>query len=295
MKTSSLVLAVVVAFAVPSARAEEPVPAPAGQGEVAPGDQVQVVLKDGQVMRGRLLERTATTVVLESSGARLTFPADAVRELTRSSGSAPSGSGRDPNRYRYLYSPSGFMLSQWEGYVSQTELIGTTVSLGVTDWLTLQVGTILPWLVYRPKSAPILFGAKVGGGLTDWLHVALTCTGLEMQSNDSYPAVGVAFATVTLGSEDLNLGVSVGKPFAISTGTKHLGSAFGSVSGVWRLANSIALVSENWLFPAGGENHWLATGAVRFIGDSLGVDVGLIKVQGLGLPLPWLDFTWHWH
>jgi hypothetical protein len=295
MRTSSLVVFLALLFVAPLAGAAGS-SAPAVQGDVAPGDQVQVVLKDGQVVRGRLVEQSASMIVLESSGARLSFPTDAVRELSRAGAPVappPSARVRDPNRARYLYSPSGFMLNQGEGYVEQTELIFTTANVGVTDWLSLQAGTSLPWLIYHPSTTPVVFGAKIGGGVTDWLHLSLSFAGYKFVSAD--PG-GLAFATATFGSEDLNLGISVAKAVAYTDSSfKSPGKAFGTLSGVWRVSNSIALVSENWIFDTTSDTYWIGSAAVRFISDGLGVDAGLTKWKGVPLPIPWLDFTFHWN
>jgi hypothetical protein len=53
-------------------------------------------------------------------------------------------------------------------------------------------------------------------------------------------------------------------------------------------------VSENWLLPGDASTHFIGSGAVRFISQRLGVDVGLVFAQGSTVPLPWLDFTWNW-
>lgn len=260
------------------------------------GADVVVVLKDGQVVKGRLVSADPEVVTLESSGARLTFPRAAVRELAVPGSDAALGPrSRDPNRTRYLYSPSGFMLRRGEGYVSQTELFITSAAIGVTDWLTLQAGTVLPVVVYSPKDTPLLLAAKLGGSPTPWLHVGAGFQTLLLPSVDEAPGVGLAFGVVTFGDEDLHLGISAGPPFAISKGTSSLGNVIVSVSGTWRVARSVALVTENWFLPIDGETKVLASGAVRFIGDRLGVDAGFLVPQGTSFPIPWLDFTWHWN
>jgi hypothetical protein len=108
------------------------------------------------------------------------------------------------------------------------------------------------------------------------------------------PAVGFLFGTLTIGTEDLHLGISGGPPFAIDKGTSTLGSAVFSVSGNWRVSRSIALVSENWFVPVNGSTKLVGSAAVRFIGERLGVDLGFLFPQGSPIPVPWLDFTWHW-
>ena len=272
--------------ATPDATASVPVP--------TPGQPVVVLLKDGQKLKGKLVSQDASGVTIESSGARMQFPAASVQGLAVPGSDAAEGAWpRDPNRTRYLYSPTGFMLQQGEGYVSQTELVLTSVGLGLTDWLTLQAGTVIPVLFYEPSDLPVVVALKAGGSLSDHVHLAggFQAFTVPAQVEGAY---GFLFGTLTLGTEDLNLGVSAGPPFALGSGTKELGHVVVTVSGNWRVSRSIALVSENWLFQVDGSTEFVASAAVRFIGDRLGVDAGLLFPHGSPFPVPWLDFTWHW-
>jgi hypothetical protein len=299
---SSLVALACLALAAPEARAEAPASPPAAATPAPPaappgpqpGQEVVVVLKDGQKLKGKLVSQDASGVTIESSGARMQFPSASVQAVAVPGSEAAEGAWpRDPNRTRYLYSPSGFMLRQGEGYLSQTELLLTTVGFGLTDWLTLQAGTILPWLIYEPSTLPFTVALKVGGSPSEYVHLAggfqaFAAPGLATG------AAGLLFGTVTLGTQDLNLGISAGPPFAIGTGTSELGKVVVSVSGNWRVARSIALVSENWFAQVDGSTEWIGSAAVRFIGDRLGVDAGFLFASGTTFPVPWLDFTWHW-
>ncbi len=96
--------------------------------------------------------------------------------------------------------------------------------------------------------------------------------------------------TVTLGTPDAHLGVSAGPPFVAGSGANEVGDVLLSVSGNVRVSDRIALVSENWFVP-GGDTGYVLSGAVRFIGQRLGVDAGLVFVKGADIPVPWLDFT----
>jgi hypothetical protein len=255
--------------------------------------EVEVVLQDGQVLRGRLVGRDDATVTIEVAGARVPLPAAAVREAALVG--APHGAAvRDPNRTRYLYSPSAFLLARGEGYVSQTELAVTSVAVGATDWLTVQAGTVLPILFYEPSDLPFVFAAKAGATVRGGVHVAAGLQTLVIPGVSDAPAVGFVFGTLTLGDEDGHVSVSAGPPFMLSRGENELGSVLVSLSGALRVSRSVALVTENWIVPVDGEARVVGSGAVRFIADRLGVDVGLVFARDVEIPIPWLDFTWHW-
>ena len=174
-----LALAAPVAFAQEAAAPPPPV-APAAAPTAAPaastpqpGQQVVVVLKDGQRLKGTLVSQGADGVTIESAGVRLPIPAASIQLLAVPGSEAAEGAWpRDPNRTRYLYSPSGFMLRQGEGYLSQTELILTTVGFGLTDWLTIQAGTVLPWVFFDPATMPFVLALKAGGSPSEYVHLA---------------------------------------------------------------------------------------------------------------------------
>jgi hypothetical protein len=282
-----------LALSVPTAGAQERPPSTAAAAP-QPGQEVVVLLRDGQRLTGTLVSQDPGGVTIDSSGARLRLPAASIQGLAVPGSVAAEGPWtRDPNRTRYLYSPSGFMLRQGEGYLSQTELLVTSVGFGVTDWLTLQAGTVLPWVIYHPSTMPFILAAKVGGSPSGLVHLA---GGFQsfMIPNASTGMVGFLYGTVTLGTEDLHLGVSAGPPFALTSGASELGKVIVAISGNWRVARALALVSENWFVQVDGETKVMGSAALRFIGGRLGVDAGFLFAQGAGVPVPWLDFTWHW-
>jgi hypothetical protein len=257
---------------------------------------VVVVLKDGQRLAGKLVSQGPEGVTIESSGVSMQLPAASIQLVALPGSDAAEGPwSRDPNRTRYLYSPSGFMLHQGEGYVSQTELFLTSVGYGATDWLTLQAGTVLPWVLFQPSTMPFVLAVKAGGSPSPYVHVAGGFQLVVIPGVTEVPAAGFLFGTLTLGTEDLHLGISGGPPFAFNKSTSVLGAAVFSVSGNWRVGRSVALVSENWIVPIDGTTKVVGSLAVRFIGERLGVDVGFLFARGASVPVPWLDFTWHWN
>lgn len=297
-------LAAVVALLVAApgpAHGQEPgaTPQPPAAGPAAPAPQEEgrlaaVRLKSGQVLTGRIVSRDERELVLESEdGVRSVIPAASIAEVREAAAGATRAPwDPDPNRTRYLYTPSGFMLPQGEGYVSQTELLLTTVAFGVTDWLTLGVGGVVPaW--FAEDGFNLIGLVKVGGELTPWLHVAGTVESFWAPGLDDATTAGLAFATVTLGRPDLHLGVSAGVPFVVGDAENDVGDTVFSVSGVARVSRRVALVTENWVFP-GSEDDVVVSGfAVRFIGSQLAVDVGLLFSPDAEVPFPWLDFTWN--
>ncbi len=60
-----------------------------------------------------------------------------------------------------------------------------------------------------------------------------------------------------------------------------------------RVSRGLGIVSENWFFPNADGLEPVNSLGVRFIGDRLAVDAALIFISGSPIPIPWLDFTYH--
>lgn len=289
MRVLHLPLAVALLAAGPSAAAAEAA-APAAQAPA--GTPALVVLKDGQQLRGRLVAQDASGATLElEGGARVVVPAASIERIELARAGQAEVRSRDPNRTRYLYSPSGFMLNRGEGYVSQTELLVTSVAYGLTDHVTVGLGTSVPFL-FVDDGVNLVGTLKVGADVNEWLHVAAGAQGLWLPGIEAGTTAGLLFGTVTLGTPDLHLGISAGPPFVAGTDQNDVGQVIFSISGNARVSEHLALVTENWILP-GDDGGYVCTGALRIIGQRLGVDAGLMFFKGSSVPLPWLDFTWN--
>jgi len=273
----------------PAAPAAGPSAAAPAAAPAAPAPAI-VFLKDGQQLRGTLVARDAAGATLElEGGGRLVVPEVAIDRVEVGRPGQARVWSADPNRTRYLYSPSGFMLRQGEGYVSQTELLVTTVSYGITDHVTLALGTAIPFL-FVEHGVNLTGSLKIGRSLGEYLHVAAVGEALWLPGVEAGTTGGLLLGTVTIGTPDAHLGLSAGPPFVAGTEGNQVGDVLVSISGNYRVSERIALVSENWLLP-GADNAYVISGAVRFIGQRLGVDAGLVFVDGATVPVPWLDFT----
>jgi hypothetical protein len=315
MTTPTLALAILLQLTQEEAPPPEP-PAPAAteapaptqaQPEKAPEKRElsRITLKDGQELRGVVVRRDERVVVVElAQGERLELPARLVKSVDVEQNAKVRANGeiwfQDPNRTRYLYAPSAMMLRKGEGYFSQKELLFTSVNYGLTDFLTVQAGAVLPaWLV--DGGFNFIGGFKVGGEVADRIHLAAGAQALVLPGA-SLGTVGILFGTATYGTPDAHLSLGLGTPFIFSNGSGS--NAFArdvlvAVSGNLRLTRQVALVTENWVVPSLADNFsdrtlpMVNSLAVRMLGEKWAVDLGLIRVPQVGFPIPWLDFTYN--
>ena len=274
----------------------------------------KVVLKNGQVFRGRILERTATHIRLDLLGAgEMTLRLDKVESVEIDDTVELTEDGqlykRDPNRTRYLYNPSAMMLKKGEGYFSQKELFFSAVAYGLTDNISVLVGSIIPLLLASDGPFNFITAIKVGETIEeDKLHVAAGFEAFSFDQDDELWSAGFLFGSATLGSDRSHVTLSAGKPFSLSSDSRDLGPAIVTLSGNVRVSNSVSLITENWFLAPETEDYddagefvsssrefiHINAIATRIMGEHLAADVGLIFFKDAGMPFPWLDFTYNW-
>jgi hypothetical protein len=259
----------------------------------------RVTLKDGQELVGRVVSHDTNGVVLEvAGGSRLTLSPESVArvEEARDVKLTEGGTVRflDRGRTRYFFSNSALMLRGGEGFFSQRQLILSMVSLGVTDHLTVTVGSALPFWLSDTRTINFVGGVKVGGEWTKHFHVAVGLEAVALPIGRS--AFGQGYVATTLGSPDAHLTLGLGVPLSVSTlRFEEPRFVIGTLGGTLRLTNRLALVTEHWaLFGYMAEPQLLNSLGLRIIGERWGVDLGAMRVPTVAIPVPWLNFSWHW-
>ena len=310
MTAPALALAALLQLTQEQAPPSEP-PAPAAAEAPAPTDKAseermlsRITLKDGQVLRGVVVRQDERVLVVElADGERMELSVRLVKSITLEDNAKVGDNGeiwfQDPNRTRYLYAPSAMMLRKGEGYFSQKQLLFSSVNYGLTDYLTVQAGAVLPaWLTSGGFN--FIGGVKVGGSVTDRLHLAAGAQVLTMPGSSWIGTAGLLFGTTTYGTPDAHLSLGVGTPVVISGG---LGQELFprdvilTVSGNVRVGQRVALITENWALPTllyrNGALPMANSLAARIFGEQWAVDIGVIRVAQVPIPIPWLDFSYN--
>lgn len=279
-------------------------PASAQELELEPVALV-VTLSDGQTLTGRGARLPDGSVRLWlADGAELLLPAatvDKIQPAALQPGADESRWGPDPNRSRYLYSPTAFPMGQGNGYLAQRALVLTSAGIGVLPFLDAEVGVVLPTLFTGTPVAVV--GLKASGPVMEHLHLGGGAQALVIPV-DELVAAGFAFGLVTVGEPDRHATLAGGVALEFSTGQVAAGVA--TVGGNWRLSPRTALITETWLAwftrgdgPWGGPFFAVPSGGVRLFGPSFAVDLAIVPVitgerDIPVLPLPWVSFAWNW-
>ncbi len=269
--------------------------AQADTSSVAADSTVEVRLRDGSVLYGRIVERTDARVVLvTSSGLRVELSPTQIAQIRPVTTRGTDGRywAPDPNATRLFFSSTARPLAKGEGYVSSYFLFFPMVAYGVTDRITLAAGTpILPGLMGRMW----YFAPKVTLVNHEKLSVAVGALGVWIPEIADGSSVGIGYVSSTYGTRDRAVTVGAGWGYFSDGGTTDFSSRPVFVlGGERRVSASIKLITENWLAFNSGSVGGIASGGVRFIGSRLSSDLGLGAAVGAtgGCCFPMVNFVY---
>ena len=231
-------------------------------------------LRDGSTLIGWLVSDSAGVVRFRTAGGVLEFPRDAVAELRAVSPTMMKNGEYwfpDPNQTRLFFAPTGRMLSQGEGYFSDSYLFLANFAGGVTDHVTIAGGmSILPTNDFFSNNV-YYFTPKVGVYNSRRVNVAVgAVTGfIPFDSGHSF---GVLYGVSTWGPPDAE--VTAGLGYGYFDG-KFANSPTVMLGGSRRVSRRVALVTENYFFKS-GDPLGLGYG-MRFFGEKLSVDLGFVN------------------
>ncbi len=149
----------------------------------------------------------------------------------------------NPAASRYLYAPSSIPLQKQQGYVSQ-KLLFTSAVYGVTDNVTLLMGTMVP--------IPFLsvVGGKYARRVNDKWHVGAGAEAFLNPFAGSFDApnvpLSIGFVSATYGDLDSHVTVATGVMYEQLFSDGNITHPV-LVSGHKRVSDRLALVTENWV------------------------------------------------
>lgn len=244
--------------------------------EIAASDTLyEVQLADGSTIIGRVVAVDGENLTLQTeAGVRVQVTRAQIRSIRPTQGRMVEGEflRADPNETRLFFAPTGRMLGKGEGYLGVFELFFPFLSFGATEWLTLSGG--FPLIFSTEDAPPFYVAPKVRVLSTSQVQVSTGVFAL-FSPGDGGGFGGIAYGVGTFGSADNAVTVGAGLPF----GEDDIGSQpLVVVGGEARVGRSTKLLTENYFAP--GEAGVLLSGGIRFFGERLSADLGLVTPLG---------------
>jgi hypothetical protein len=250
----------------------------------------RITLNDHSEIVGTIITSNKQEVIfLSLAGVEMKVPKTQIREINPVKGKLKNGTfyRTDPNKTRLLFAPTGRMLEPGKGYFSIYELFFPSLSVGITNFLSINGGiSLIPGL----KEQIYYFAPKIGYETSNNFSIGVGYLYLGIPDEDP---LGLLYSVATVG-DDRNAftfggGVGLAKGEFSKTPVFMLG---GEVS----LSNSIKLLSENWILNT-KDSHPLVSIGIRFYGEHIAGDFGLIIPTGVHMDgfagIPWVGFIYN--
>lgn len=281
---SALVLAVLVAPPLLAATSETGQSHPVLDLRLPPDGTIQqLTLVDGSRIYGRIESVTDIEVSFRSvAGLILTVPRDRVHDLRPVEGEVVEGEFRpaDPHNTRLFFAPTARALHRGEGSFGTFEVLFPFVQIGVTDRFSIGGGTPL---VFAGDFHPVWITPKLQVVTRDRVQAAVGV--LHVVGTGGHDA-GIAYGVTTFGGGEHAGTVGVGYAYSGNERTTIL-----LLGGEARATRHIKWITENWVFPGSGDG--LVSGGVRFIGDRVSADLGvMLPLVGDAVLVPLVSFAW---
>jgi uncharacterized membrane protein len=244
-----------------------------------------VTLRDGSTIFGRIVTVKADTATFQTAGGTMQLAAGSIRDIKEiETSDVHEGSYwfPNPNSTRLFFAPSGQMLKQGEGYVSDYEVFFPGIAYGLTDNISIGGGVSL--LPAAAEDQAYYFTPKIGFSVSEKVHLAagVLLAGTRVGTGGVYYAVG------TLGDGDGSVTLGGGYGFA---GGKIERKPVGMLGAEKRISRRISIVTENYLLPV-SDNNILYSFGLRFMGEKITTDLALFNVANSQIiGIPWVDFV----
>ena len=244
-----------------------------------------VTLRDGSTIYGRIVSVSADTVTFQTGAGGMQLAAGAIGEIkVIPTSDLHEGSYwfPNPNSTRLFFAPTGQMLKQGEGYVSDYELFFPGIAYGLTD--NISIGGGISLIPASASDQAYYFTPKVGFSVSEQVHLAagVLLAGTRGGTGGVYYGVG------TLG--DGNGSVTLGGGYGFAGGKIQRKPA-GMLGAEKRISRRISVVTENYLLPVDHDNTVYSFG-LRFMGEKITTDLALFNTANSGvIGFPWVDFV----
>lgn len=255
-----------------------------GQKKEEQPKHVQLEMRDGNTVQGKLITRHGDTVVIETATlGTLNLNIKNIKSITVLDAKRLKDGEywfENPHATRGFFAPTGYGLRKGEGYYSNIYLFLNSISYGFTDNFTVGAGgdafTIFsgnaPLLMYiTPK-----FSFQAGDNFSYGVGVLAASIGggiFSFNGNSKRSSTGIVYGVGTYGSRDNNISLALGYGYSGNDWAKRPVS---TISGQYRIARKVGLMTENYILP---DVFFGATGA-RFMNANFSFDLGILYGSG---------------
>lgn len=251
----------------------------------------QLETRDGNLFTGHLVSMDSVKIVMSTDQVGVIMVRrDQIILLEPLAGKGQYSKFYNLQSARYLFSPNGYGLRRGEAYYQNVWVLYNQVSFGLTDHVSIGVGT-LPIFLFGADVVPVWITPKVSIPISkDQFQLgAGAFIGAIIGDQTGF---GIVYGTSTIGSRSKNFTLGLGYGYA---GGEWASSPAISISGLLQTGPKGFLITENYFIPTGDSSLGLISLAGRRMIRRVGLDFGGIlplsgDIERL-IVVPWLGIT----
>ena len=244
---------------------------------------VIIKMKNGDEFKGTITKQDSETIVLKTVNGEINLIAANVRSIENDDYKGKFAFA-NPHDTRYFFGPSGIPVKKRKGYYQNVLVTTNFVNYGLTKNISIGGGFEF---ISTLLGSPIWFlTPKVGFNISKNIHAG---GGFIMAGFAAEGVATLGYGVFTLGHSETNMSLGVGYGFVdgnLSTYPAIMMSA------THRVSKSIALLTENYVFPNGsGDPLYFGIHGIRIMAKKNSFDVGAIVIPMVAEFIPALPYV----
>jgi hypothetical protein len=198
----------------------------------------------------------------------------------------------NPQATRYFWAPNGYGLRRGEGYYQNIWILFNQASIGISDNISIGVGTV-PLFLFAGTASPVWLTPKISIPIVENKFNLGAGALVGSVIGEAETGFALAYGVGTIGSRNHNATFGVGYGYA---GGSWSTTPLITLSGMTRVGKNWYLLTENYIISVDDETLAILMFGSRAIIRRVGLDFGLIFPQVSGtdgefFALPWLGFS----
>ena len=236
------------------------------QERAVQNETVQITMLNGDVFIGKVISRDQSIITLETVNGTIDLISSNVRLIEQYD---YFGRFKFPNPHdtKYYFGPSGIPLDKGEAYYQNLLIVLNSFSYGITENISIGAGFEF---ISTLNGTPFWFiNPKAGFQLSEKFHLggSLFVAGVINEGSGA-----IAFGSATIGTSESNVTLGLGYGFADGEAADAPALTVGVMH---RVSNGIALLSENYIFPAAFDGGgYFGIHGIRILGRKNAFDIG---------------------
>ena len=251
---------------------------------VNPDQKVIVTMNNGEEFIGTIIQKNDEVLVLNSANGELNLR---VLQIAKIEEYTYEGEFLFPSSHetRYFFGPSAIPLKKETGYYHNVYVLGNFINYGLSD--NFSIGGGLEFISLMLGHPIYFLTPKVGFKVDEKVHVG---GGLIVAGVAGEDHVFLAYGVSTFGTSESNVSIGLGYGKAGDVPGQAI-----MFSGTQRVSNSMALLTENYIFNDSGAKYYHGVHGVRILSKDNSFDFGLLvssEFSGDVLPaLPYVAYS----